>query len=80
MNKLRMSRNSRLIEEMVLQTLKRGSRKTVVNALLNDGRAKAYVNEDVATKFRLKGPAQQLQVNVLNGRNEALEKYLFKWD
>ena len=44
----------------------------VVNELLNDGSTKTYVNEDVAAELGLKGPAQELQVNVLNRHSETL--------
>ena len=45
----------------------------VVNALLDEGSTKTYVNEDVAAKLRLKGATQQLQVNVLSRNSETLE-------
>ena len=52
----------------------------VVNALLDDVNTKTYINEDVTAKLRLKGPAQQFQINILNGHSELLETCLFKWN
>ena len=48
----------RFIKKMIFQTtpvvLKKGNQKVVVNALIDDGSTKAYVNEDVATELKLK--------------------------
>ena len=67
----------RLVEEMILQSIpvvwKKGNRKVVVNARLDDGSTKTFVNEDVAAELRLKGPVEQLQVNELNKHSETLE-------
>ena len=58
---MHVTKQYRLIEEMVLQTtpvvLKKGNRKVVVNAHLDDGRTKTYVNEDVAAELRASGAA-----------------------
>ena len=45
----------------------------MVNARLDDGSTKTFVNEDVAAELRLKGPVEQLQVNELNKHSETLE-------
>ncbi|XP_052806575.1 uncharacterized protein LOC128235822 [Mya arenaria] len=44
-----------------------------INALLDDGSTKTYVNSDVAAKLGLTGDKTVLQVNVLNGRCEELD-------
>ena len=66
---MHVTKQYRLIEEMVFQTipvvLKKGNRKVVVNARLDDGSTKTCY-EDVAAELRLKGPLEQLQVNELN--------------
>ena len=52
----------RFIKNMIFQTtpvvLKKGNQKVVVNALIDDGSTKTYVNEDVATELKLKGPVE----------------------
>ena len=42
--------------------------------ILDDGSIKTNVNVDVAAELRLKGLLEQLQVNVLKGNSETLEK------
>ena len=63
---------------MVLQTipvvLKKENIKIVINKFLDDGSIKTNVNVDVAAELRLKGLLEQLQVNVLKGNSETLEK------
>ncbi|XP_052778542.1 uncharacterized protein LOC128215986 [Mya arenaria] len=44
-----------------------------INALLDDGSTKTYVNSDVAAELGLTGDKTVLQVNVLNGRCEELD-------
>ena len=63
---------------MFLQTipvvLKKENIKIVINKFLDDGSIKTNVNVDVAAELRLKGLLEQLQVNVLKGNSETLEK------
>ena len=63
---------------MVLQTipvvLKKENIKIVTNKFLDDGSIKTNANADVAAELRLKGLLEQLQVNVLKGNSETLEK------
>ena len=52
--------------------LKNGRCKVVVNALLDDGRTKTYVNSDVAAELGLNEISQKVTVNKLNGQAEKL--------
>ena len=45
----------------------------VVNALLDDGSTKTYVNSDNAAELNLKGKLERENIGVLNGRSESLE-------
>ena len=53
--------------------LSNGKNKLVVNALLDDGSTKSYVNADVAFQLGTQGTVQRIQVGVLNGKLEALD-------
>ena len=53
--------------------LKNGNRRLVVNALLDDGSIKTYVNSDIAAELNLKGTLERVNIGVLNGRSESLE-------
>eukprot|EP00795_Rhopilema_esculentum_P012680 gene12680-3393_t len=53
--------------------LKNGNKKIVVNALLDDGSTKTYLNSDVATELDLKGERQNVTVSMLNGVADSLE-------
>ena len=48
--------------------LKNGNREVKVNALLDDGSTKSYINADVAAELGLQGMIQKATVNVLNGQ------------
>ena len=50
--------------------LSNGKNKLVVNALLDDGSTKSYVNSDVAFQLQTHGSVQRIQVGVLNGKVE----------
>lgn len=50
--------------------LKHGAKKIVVNALLDDGSTKSYINRDVASELGLQGENQQVTIGVLNGQTE----------
>ena len=67
----------KVADEFVLQTvpviLKNGNRRLVVNALLDDGSTKTYVNSDIAAELNLKGTLERVNIGVLNGRSESLE-------
>ena len=45
----------------------------VVNALLDDGSTKTYINEDVARELKLEGQRQRVSVSVLNGQCKEFE-------
>ena len=70
-------KQAKVADEFVLQTvpviLKNGNRRLVVNALLDDGSTKTYVNSDIATELNLKGTLERVNIGVLNGRSESLE-------
>ena len=53
--------------------LSNGKNKLVVNALLDDGNTKSYVNSDVAFQLQTHGSVQRIQVGVLNGKTETLD-------
>ena len=53
--------------------LSNGKNKLVVNALLNDGSTKSYVNSDVAFQLGTDGTVQKIQVGALNGELETLD-------
>ena len=53
--------------------LSNGKNKLVVNALLDDGSTKSYVNSDVAFQLQTHGSVQRIQVGVLNGKTETLD-------
>ena len=53
--------------------LSNGKNKLVVNALLDDGSTKSYVNSDVAFQLQTHGSVQLIQVGVLNGKIETLD-------
>ena len=50
-----------------------GKNKLVVNALLDDGSAKSYLNSDVAFPLGTNDTVQKIQVGVLNGKLETLD-------
>ena len=60
------------VSVMALRTipvvLRNGNRKMLVNALLDDGSTKSYINEDVAAELGLEGPVESISVNTMNGR------------
>ena len=50
-----------------------GKRKVKVNALLDDGSSKTYLNSDIAAELEVKGSPRELTVNVLNDNQEKFE-------
>lgn len=50
-----------------------GKRKVKVNALLDDGSSKNYLNSDIAAELELEGSPHELTVNVLNDNQEKFE-------
>ena len=44
-----------------------------VNALLDDGSSKTYLNSDIAAELELEGSSHELTVNVLNDNQEKFE-------
>ena len=53
--------------------LKSGPNRIKVNALLDDGSTKSYINADVAAQLGVQGQTQKIKVNVLNGEIETFE-------
>ena len=53
--------------------LKHGNKRITVNALLDDGSTKTYINADVAAELGLQGQPQKMTVNVLNGQIKTFE-------
>ena len=53
--------------------LSNGRNKLVVNALLDDGSTKSYVNSDVAFQLGSHGSVQRIQVVFLDGKLETLD-------
>ena len=53
--------------------LKNGPHVIRVNALLDDGSTRTYLNQDIAAQLCLEGEPEQLTVNVLNGHKANLE-------
>ena len=51
-----------------------------MNALLDDGRTKTSVNSDIAGELNLKGTLERVNIGVLNGRSESLEKMPLEFD
>ena len=52
----------------------------VENAPLDDGSTKTYVNSDIAAELNLKGTLERVNIGVLNGRSELLEKMPVEFD
>ena len=50
-----------------------GKRKVKVNALLDDGSSKTYLNSDIAAELELEGSPHELTVNILNDNQEKFE-------
>ena len=60
--------------------VKNGERRMIVNALLDDGSSKTYINGDVAAELGLEGSTQRITVNVLNGEEDSFETMLVEFD
>ena len=54
-------------------TIRNGDRSLKVNALLDDGSTKSYINADVAAELGLQGKTEKVMVNVLNGQVETFK-------
>ena len=52
----------------------------IVNALLDDGSTKTYINGDVAAELGLEGSTQRITVNVLNGEEDSFETMPVEFD
>ena len=50
-----------------------GKRKIKVNALLDDGSSKTYLNSDIVAELELEGGPHEITVNVLNDNQERFE-------
>jgi DNA-binding transcriptional regulator YiaG len=50
-----------------------GNKNIQINALLDDGSTKTYINADVAAELGLVGEQENVSVNVLNGRSEVFK-------
>ena len=60
--------------------LRNGDRSLKVNALLDDGSTKSYINADVAAELGLQGKTEKVMVNVLNGQVETFESKPVKFE
>ena len=70
-------------EFMALRTvpvyLTNGSKQVKVNALLDEGSSRSYLNSDVAAELGLEGRPQELTVNVLNDNQEKLNSLVVEF-
>ena len=64
----------------VLVAVKNGERRMIVNALIDDGSTKTYINGDVAAELGLEGSTQRITVNVLNGEEDSFETMPVEFD
>ncbi|XP_047123010.2 uncharacterized protein LOC105849104 [Hydra vulgaris] len=53
--------------------LRNGYKKVVVNALLDDGSTKTYLNSDVADELSLQSKTEKVTVNMINGKIDSFE-------
>lgn len=53
--------------------LKNGNRSVKVNALLDDGSTKTYINTEIAEALQLYGELKTVQINVLDGQIKTFE-------
>ncbi|XP_053395846.1 uncharacterized protein LOC128555994 [Mercenaria mercenaria] len=74
-NNNRFSVPNRISLRTVPVIVKNGSKQLTVNALLDDGSSKSYINADAAAELGLDivSNAQLITVNVMNGRKETFE-------
>jgi len=56
--------------------LRHGNKSLQVNALLDDGNSRSYVNADVAAELGLVGKSQRIAIRVLNGKHEEFDTML----
>ena len=70
-------------EFMALQTvpvyLTSGSRRVKVNALLDEGSSKTYLNSDIAAELGLEGRPEELTVKVLTNNQERLNSLVVEF-
>ena len=60
--------------------VKNGERRIIVNALLDDGSTKTYINGDVAAELGLEGNTQRITVNMLKGEEDCFETMPVEFD
>ena len=60
--------------------VKNGEGRIIVNALLDDGSTKSYINGDVAAELGLEGSTQRITVIVLNGEEDSFETMPVEFD
>ena len=48
--------------------VKKGNQQLAINAMLDDGSTKLYINSDVASQLGLQGKVRSVTVKVLNGQ------------
>ena len=56
--------------------LKTQNRELKINALLDDGSTKSYLNGDVARELGLNGKRSSVEINVINGKSERIDTSL----
>ena len=53
--------------------LRNGDKKITVNALLDDGSTKTYINASVAAELEIQGQSHRITVDVVNGHTEVID-------
>ena len=59
--------------------MENGSKSLIINALLDDGSTKTYLNADIAAKLALHGEIWKSKVNVINGTVATFETALVEF-
>ena len=62
----------------VTVVIKNGTRRVVVNALLEDASIKTYIDSDAAAKLGLQGENRRVTVNLLNSQTDSFETKIFQ--
>lgn len=65
--------NCKIALRTVPVIISNGKQKMKINALLDDGSSKSYLNEHVAYELGLDGEKETVNVNLLNGRTECFD-------
>ncbi|XP_065198351.1 uncharacterized protein LOC135829896 [Sycon ciliatum] len=60
--------------------LRSGSKRLVVNALLDDGSTNTFIHEDVATALGMSGEQHDMTINMLNGKRSTFKSMEVEFD